>query len=380
MADEDKSSKTEQATPQKRRDAKKRGQVAKSQDVGIALGILAAFGTLIAMKSFYFEELTRSVTFFLGEEGSISPLADPDNVDIGQLLLFTLRQIAVLSLPVLAAVLIITTLGQLAQVGFIFTGEQLKPKFEKINPVKGMKRWFAIKSLVELGKSLAKIAITFFIGYLVWKDALGAINESVLLEPADLLFLGGTLIAKLFWNVLILYVSIAVIDLLFQRWQHSRDLRMSKKELKDEYKRTEGDPYMKARRRQVHQQISQQQAVDNVPHADAIVINPTELAIAIKYDPAVSPAPYVLAKGERRLADEIRASAKRAGVPVVRNKPLARGLFETCEIGDIIPVDLYKPVAEILTYVFAMKETRSPAPVSELSTATNALPGDLNHG
>lgn len=350
MADsEDKHSKKHAATARKKKDARKKGNVAKSQDVGIAAGLLAAFVALLAMKSFYVKQFLITFTF------CANALEDPARIDVMQLCLFAARQVAVLSLPVLCAVLVIAIVGQVAQVGFIITGEQIKPKLEKINPMKGIKRWFAIKSLVELGKSLAKIGVTFYIGYLVWKSFEDRINESVTKDSHELLSLGGALISSLFVKVLILYIVIAIIDALFQRWQWLRDLKMSDKEIRDEFKNQEGDPYMKARRRQLHQQIAQQQSADHVPTADAVVINPTELAIALRYDQEVNQVPYVVAKGEHRHADTIRESARMHGVPIVRNKPLARSLFELCEIGDTIPADLYRPVAEVLAYVYAAR-------------------------
>jgi flagellar biosynthetic protein FlhB len=350
MADEDKSSKKHPASAKKKKDAKKKGNVAKSQDVGIASGLLAAFIALTAMKGFYMKQLLLTFDF------SRNAIVDPANVDIMQLCLFTARQVAVLSLPVLCSVMIIAVAQNIAQVGFILTAEQMKPKLEKINPMKGIKKWFAIKSLVELMKSLAKIAVTFYIGYTVWRGFQDSINASVLLKADALLALGGKIISTLFWKVLILYITIAVIDALFQRWQWARDLKMSDKEIRDEYKNQEGDPYMKAKRKQIHQQIANQQSQENVPYADTVVINPTELAIALKYDPAVSQIPYVVAKGEQRHADKIRESARNSGVPIIRNKPLARSLYEMCEVGETIPTDLYRPVAEVLAYVFAVRD------------------------
>jgi type III secretion system FlhB-like substrate exporter len=201
---------------------------------------------------------------------------------------------------------------------------------------------------------------------------MGAISEAVSIDQttgcegqecaAALMMLGAGVIKKLFIYIIILYLVIAIIDFGFQQKNFATEHKMTDKEVKDEYKNSEGDPYQKGKRRQMAQQIAMQSSQEHVPQSDVVVINPTELAIALKYDADVSPVPWVVAKGEVHDADDIRASARANGVPVVRNKPLARALFELCEIGDIVPEELYRPVAEILAYVFQLKEqTRAEA-------------------
>jgi type III secretion system FlhB-like substrate exporter len=195
---------------------------------------------------------------------------------------------------------------------------------------------------------------------------MGAISEAVSIDQttgcegqecaAALMMLGAGVIKKLFIYIIILYLVIAIIDFGFQQKNFATEHKMTDKEVKDEYKNSEGDPYQKGKRRQMAQQIAMQSAQESVPQGDVVVINPTELAICLKYDPEVSPVPWVIAKGEVLDADAIRESARNSGIPVVRNKPLARALYELCEIGDIVPEELYRPVAEILAYVFGLKE------------------------
>jgi type III secretion system FlhB-like substrate exporter len=195
---------------------------------------------------------------------------------------------------------------------------------------------------------------------------MGAIAESVAIDQVTgcegdqcalaLMMLGASIIKKLFIYIIILYVVIALVDFGFQKKNFETEHKMTDKEVKDEYKNSEGDPYQKGKRRQMAQQIAMQTAQESVPQGDVVVINPTELAICLKYDPEVSPVPWVIAKGEVHDADAIRAAARAGNVPVVRNKPLARALYELCEIGDIVPEELYRPVAEILAYVFQLKE------------------------
>jgi flagellar biosynthesis protein FlhB len=355
---EDKSSKKHEASAHKKKEAKKKGNVSKSQDVGIAVGLIAGFGAMIAMKKYFMSHFLDTFAYCERAIREVQQLPD-DRIGpyCGHLLMFVLEQVAFLSLPVLVSVMVFNVIAQYAMVGIVFTGEQLKPKIEKINPMKGIKRWFSIKSLVELGKSLAKVVVTFALGWMVWKAAFHTIADSVFLAPEDLIGTAGKIVSTMFYRVALLYAIIAMIDFMFQKWQWKRDLKMSDKEMKDEYKQQEGDPYMKGKRRQMAYQIAMNSSAEHVPQADAVVINPTELAIALKYDPEVSPVPWVIAKGDLRLADEIRESALKHGVPVVRNKPLARALFELCEIGDVVPADLFRPIAEVLAYVFALQES-----------------------
>ncbi len=373
---EDKHSKKHPASEKKKRDLKKKGTVAKSQDVPMATGLLAAFGALMMMGPFIHKRLL-GIT-----EKCIAILADvgkPEGIDIGRLGYETLIDILMLSLPVLAAVLIAGIVSNMAQSGLIFTGEQLKPNLKKINPVNKLKHWFSIKSMQDLMKSLAKIAAAGIVGWISWKSGLQAISESVYAaSAAELMVLGAALIKSMFWKILLLYIIVAIIDFFFQRKNYATEHKMTDKEVRDEYKNTEGDPYMKAKRRQMAHEIAFNQSQDHVPQSDVVVINPTELAIALKYDPEVSPVPYVIAKGETRHADNMRSSAKNSGVPIVRNKPLARALWETCEIGDIIPEDLYRAVAEVLAYVFSIKEDQANAAQDASHTAIAAENGDTS--
>lgn len=373
MAGEDKHSKKHPASDAKKRQLKKKGQVAKSQDVPMAVGLLAAFGTLMALRGFYLKRF--------GVDGSsglmytyYQHLEDIKygNIDIAALLFMAIKDIAMLSLPVLFMVMLAGVGSHLAQSGLILSAEPLIPKMSKINPMSKLKQWFSIKSLQELFKSLVKILAAGYIGWIAWHGALGAINDSVGMSALQLMGLGARVIQSLFTKILMLYITIAFVDFMFQKKNYATEHKMTDKEVRDEYKQQEGDPYMKAKRRQMAQQISMQQSQEHVPQGDVVVINPTELAICLKYDPELSPVPYVIAKGETRHADDIRASARKHGVPIVRNKPLARALFELCEIGDIVPSDLFRPVAEVLAYVFALKEQGDASDAAQSAAATVA--------
>lgn len=368
---EDKHSKKHPASDHKKKQLKKKGTVAKSQDVPMAAGLLAAFGIMVALRNFYLDTFHETMRY------CIEQIQYTDDIDLGQLLIYVMVKVAMLSLPIMAAIMVIGIATNMAQSGLIFTGEQLKPNLKKINPMNKLKQWFSMKSLQELAKSLAKILAAGLLGFYVWKGALAGINDAVWLDAAGLLALGATIIKKMFLQIVLLYVVVAAIDFMFQRKNFATEHKMSDKEVKDEYKQMEGDPYMKAKRRQVAQQIASQQSQDHVPESNAVIINPTELAIAIKYDPEISPVPYVVSKGEQRHADDIRSSARGAGVPVVRNKPLARALYDMCEIGDLVPEELYRPVAEVLAYVFALQEqAQADAQEAAALAATQAWQGD----
>ena len=359
---EDKESKKHPASEQKKRQLKKKGQVPKSQDVPMALGLVAAFGTIMALKGTFSTHFSGLMRVYFS---SIVDVKKPAGIDLKHLMLLTLKEILMLSLPVLLAVMIVGVISHVGQSGLIFSAEPLTPKLSKLNPMTKIKAWFSIKSAQDLVKSLVKMLAAGYVGWLAWKGAMGAISSAVMLSPVGLLALGGTVIKSMFIKVILLYIIVAAVDFAFQRKNFAKDNKMTDKEVKDEYKNSEGDPYQKAKRRQMAQQISMSQSTEYVPDSDVVVVNPTELAIALKYDPEISPVPYVVAKGDKRLADDIRESARNNGVPVVRNKPLARALFELCEIGDIVPAELFRPVAEVLAYVFALNEEATPGDAAQ---------------
>lgn len=381
---EDKHSKKHPASAKKKKDLKKKGTVPKSTDVPMAIGLAAAFIAMMSMSSMF---MARFESMMSGPDSYFAAIKDvgrPEGIDVHALAMRIIVDVAIISGPILFAVLIAAIIANIAQTGLIITGEQMKPNLNKLNPKNKIKQWFSIKSAQELLKSLGKILLASFLGYLVFKGSVEGIISSVAIDQltgceetecaAALMAIGAGLIKKLFIFIIILYVTIAAIDYGFQKKNFEKEHKMTDKEVKDEYKNSEGDPYQKGKRKQMAQQIAMQTAQEHVPQSDVVVINPTELAIALKYDADVSPVPWVVAKGEVHDADEIRASARGAGVPVVRNKPLARALYELCEIGDIVPEELYRPVAEVLAYVFQLKEQLR----AEANQAAQASASTLN--
>jgi flagellar biosynthetic protein FlhB len=258
-------------------------------------------------------------------------------------------------LPVMGAVFIAAFIANYVQVGFQLSGKAITPKLSKFNIVKGVGRLFSLRSLVELAKTVLKLTIIGTVAYFAVKgevaDILKLYNEDV---PYIFLFiLKGFL--KIFIWVLIVMIVVAVADYFYQKWQHEKDLKMTKQEVKEEHKETEGDPQVKSRIRSLQQQAARKRMMSSVPDADVVVTNPTHLAVAIQYDPLKMNAPKVVAKGAGLVAKRIREIAKEHHIPVVENKELARNLYKTIDIGETIGTEFFKGVAELLAYVYKLK-------------------------
>jgi flagellar biosynthetic protein FlhB len=260
--------------------------------------------------------------------------------------------------PVLIASFLMGIISNVAQIKLLFTVEPLKPSLKKINPISGFKQIFSMKSIVELLKQLLKLGI---VGWIVWSAISGELEKFKLAPSWDVsetVGLVGELTLRIVKNVLIGMVVIAGGDYLFQKKQFMKQMKMSHKDLKDEYKETEGNPHIKAKIRQKMHQGAQGRMMSEVPNANAVVTNPTHLAVAIKYNKEDCPVPTVVAKGERLIAQAIKVKAEDHDIPVVENVELARALFGACEVGQAIPTELYKAVAEILAYVMKLKKKK----------------------
>ncbi|MGF7048758.1 flagellar biosynthetic protein FlhB [Paenibacillus sp. DS2015] len=343
--------KTEKATSKKRQDTRKKGQVAKSSELSSSVILLTCFLCLLIFSGYIKERVVN-----LYKDVFLNRLLMDVTIE-NVMDLFTQYAIQVLLIlaPIFVIVIVLALVVNLVQVGFMLTGDPLKMKFSKINPIKGFKNIFSIRSLVEFAKSIFKISI---IGYLVYSTlwgqksniaTLGEINvETILSYTAGLtLTLGLKIAAALF--------ILAVFDYIYQRYEHEKGMRMSKQDIKDEYKKMEGDPLIKGKIRERQRRMAMQRMMQEVPNADVIITNPTHFAIALQYDGTQMEAPIILAKGQDYMALRIREIAKEHGVMTMENKPLARALFQRAEIGDSIPADLFQAVAEVLAYVYKLK-------------------------
>jgi len=257
--------------------------------------------------------------------------------------------------PLFAVVFITAVLSNIMQVGLIFSLESMKPKLSKLNPIKGLGRLFSKQGFVELFKSLLKLAIVGGILYLTIKGEMKNILLLGDMEPNSIAAYILLIIFKIFIRVILAMIFLVVIDYAFQRWEHEKKMKMTKKEVKDEFKRTEGDPLVKSRIRSIQMQMARKRMMQAVPEADVVITNPTDLAVALKYDSSVMGAPRLLAKGAGKIARKIKELAEEHDIPIVENKELAQSLYSLVEIGQDIPPILYQAVAEVLAYVYKLK-------------------------
>jgi flagellar biosynthetic protein FlhB len=352
MAENSFQEKSEKATPKRRKEAREKGQFAKSMEVTSILILLGALGVFFFSGSWMFLKIkliTSHIFTHLGE------MQIYDTESTYNFLIMVLLNILLILSPLFMAVVVFGVLGNLAQVGFVFSGELLTPKFSKLNPISGLKRLVSIRSLVELIKSILKIGIVGIVAYLTVKKEMINIPFLIGMEvPNVLSFFAVTSLKICFVTCLVLMI-LAVLDFSFQKYQHEKELKMTLQEVKEESKQTEGDPKIKQRIRSAQLEMARRRMIHAVPDATVVITNPTHLAVAIKFEFGKMSAPCVIAKGAGIIAAQIRKIAKENNVPIIENKPLARVMFKTVEIGDMIPVELYQAIAEILAYIYRLK-------------------------
>src|SRR5690625_4158749 len=343
--------KTEKATPKKREDEREKGRVAKSQEINTAILLLFAFIILAVMGSFMKE--TMSSLVFLSFTEYIHWYVTADSVM--QVLREAFFEIAKVITPIMGVVLIAAIAGNLLQVGFLFTTEPLKFDLKKIDPISGAKRIFSLRALVELLKSMLKIIFIGTISFIViwmYKDEMMMIALKNT-ESAISFFGRVTITIGISATLALLFLS--VFDYAYQRYDFEKNIRMSKQDIKDEHKNIEGDPLIQSKIKQKQREIAMRRMMSEVPHADVVITNPTHYAVAITYNEEKASAPYVVALGIDDIALKIREIAEAHGVMTVENRKLARDLYDSLEIGDIIPEEFYQAVAEILAYVYRIE-------------------------
>ena len=353
MAEEqDKSQQTEDASDKRLEDARKKGQVPNSREPSTAISfLLLASLSVTGMGAWMAGRTENLLESYLS--GSITVDMTPEGMQ--NLLIDIAIEIALLVLPIAIPMVLIGMLAVFMVTGPVFTFETLQPKLEKINPIKGLERLFSTRSLAEFIKSILKLSLISFICWFVVSDLFYPAIQSTRKSVGDIVLLmvdGSMSIVAL---VAFFFFAIALADVIYQRWEHAKSLRMSMKELRDEFKESEGDPHLKAKIRQIQMEQAQNRMMADVPKADVVITNPTHFAVALKYDAASGGAPKVVAKGKDQIAQKIKALAKESGVPIRENKLLARSLFRDVEIGHEIPETLFEAVAVILAEVFKMK-------------------------
>ncbi|MBA2937822.1 flagellar biosynthesis protein FlhB [Paenibacillus sp. CGMCC 1.16610] len=343
--------KTEPATAKKRQDARKKGQVAKSMDLPAALILLFSFLSFLMFGGYMKEKIINIFRNVYENELTMDITAS----NVHALFADLVKQGFFILGPIFLLAVIIAFIANYAQVGFMFIGDPLMMKFNKINPLEGFKRIFSLRTVMEFLKSMLKMTI---IGYVVYTTLMG--------EKAKLLGLGhaplestfsfiAAVTLKLGIKIGAVLIVLAIFDYIYQKYEHEKSLRMSKQDIKDEYKKSEGDPLIKGKIRSKQRQMAMQRMMQEVPKADVIITNPTHFAVALKYDSTNMQAPTVIAKGADYVALKIKEVAKNNGIITMENKPLARAIFAQVEIGDSIPAELFQAVAEVLAYVYKMK-------------------------
>ena len=353
--------KTEPATQKKLADARKKGQVAKSKEIVNAAYLVIIFAFLKLYVGVIGEGLVESFKKFYN---AISKYAsNPDDINLGvacAILGEMFLDIGLLIAPFLLISFLIYFIGDLLQVKWKISGEALKPKFSNLNPVNGFKRMFSSQSLINLLKSVAIVGICIYIVYTELVDKIYAIyNLYDVSLNQGIAFVGDT-VFSIALKISIFYLFIGVADYIFQIRKFKNDMMMTKQEVKDEYKQSEGDPTVKSQIRRKMREVSQRRMMQKLPEADVVITNPTHFAVAIKYDLSVAKAPVVIAKGEDFLAQKIKEVAKEYNIEIVENKPLARALYHSVDIDEEIPQELYQAVAEVLAYVYNSKNKEVP--------------------
>lgn len=354
MADDDKpddASKTEDPSAKKLEEGRNRGQVAQSRDLSTWVVLLAVTLLIGTATPYMFSETTGSLVVYLEQshampqgEGGISQI-------LSDIFMISLKACGLFFIILIFAAI----LGPTMQIGLLFSTEVLKPDLSKISIMKGMKRLFSLKSIVEFIKGLLKIIGIGAVGFILVAPYLDTIEHSINIAPMSALLEMKDLALRMMTGILIALLAIALADFLYQRWEFTQQMRMTKQEVKDEYKQTEGDPFIKGKLKQLRMEKARQRMMQAVPRADVIITNPTHFSIALRYAPEESEAPMVIAKGVDAVAFRIREIAKEHDIILFENPPLARTLYDTVDIDQPIPVELYKAVAEIISYVYKKK-------------------------
>ncbi|MBU9720335.1 MULTISPECIES: flagellar biosynthesis protein FlhB [Bacillaceae] len=344
--------KTEKATPKKRQESRKKGQVSKSSDVNTAFILLFVFLSFMFIGPFASEQLF-TLTGFTFQEYLLIELTE-ENVQ-AMFIEYTFQAVAVVA-PIMLAAMVAGIVSNYMQVGFLFAPEAIKMKLEKINPIKGFKRIFSVRALVEFLKSMLKITLVGIVTFSVLWIFIDDILKLSLYTVEESVRFVGNLMVIMGLAVAVLLIFLSVLDYMYQKYDHEKNIRMSKQDVKDEYKKTEGDPLIKSKIKEKQRQMAMSRMMQEVPKADVVITNPTHYAVALKYDNENMEAPIVIAKGVDFIALKVIKVAKHNGVMTVENRPLARALYSQAEIGDQVPEDLFKAVAEVLAYVYRIQK------------------------
>ncbi|HHV65655.1 MAG TPA: flagellar biosynthesis protein FlhB [Peptococcaceae bacterium] len=340
------------ATPKRRQEARKKGQILKSQELISAVMLLALVGLLKFWLPRMLErmaDLFRYITSFSGEWTVRS---------VSEIMVNVFLQSFLILGPILLVSAAVAILVNFLQVGALITVEPLKPQLSRLNPLQGLKRMFGLKALVQLVKSLFKVIVIGYFLYAVIRDNMNVFPALQGLTVGQSVIILGDLLFELAWKAALAFVIIAIADFLYQWWEYEKNLRMSQEEIKEEFKQTEGDPLLRAQIKKRQRMFAMRRMMEDLKQADVVITNPTHYAVALKYDPAKHSAPYVVAKGQNELALRIKAIAEENDILIMENKPLAQALYAQVDLGQVVPPELYKAVAEVLAFVYKLNKRK----------------------
>ena len=352
MAEQQGQEKTEAPTEKKRRESREEGQVAFSRELPSAALLAGILLTLIATSPLILNAFQEMTTQIFREMSKADELSIGSLYDLSGEIFSTLLPAFA---PFAAIIVLVGILASVLQVGVQITLKAIAPKFNKISPLTGLKRLFSTQSLADFLKSMAKLIIVGIVGYITYMDKITELNGLSVATPEAILEYNFTVVAEVSGKIVLALVAIAIFDYIYQRWHHEKQLMMTKQEVKEETKQTEGDPQLKARIRQIQREMSNARMMQEVPKADALIVNPTHFSVAILYDRDVMEAPEVTAKGTDHMALRMRTVARENSVPILERPELARDLYANVEIGETIPERFYKAIAEILAFVYRLR-------------------------
>lgn len=345
------SSKTEDPTPKKLEESRKRGQVPQSREINTWITLLGATLVIGIATPSLFSNFTIFLRSYFEQAHQMPGMQGGISLVLSETFWHSLGFIAIPLLVLMFSAFI----GPFMQFGFLIAPEVLKFDLGKVSPIKGWQRLFSMRSVVEFIKGVLKITVIGVVSFVMVYPYMPGVEHTIGQPFGDLLHEMKDLTIRLLSGILVILLIVAIADLLYQRWEFMKKMRMTKQELKDEYKQTEGDPYIKGRLKQLRVERARKRMMQQVPKADVVITNPTHFAVALQYNPEEMDAPMVIAKGADNVALKIREVAKEHGVELYENKPLARTLFDTVDVDQPIPPDLYKAVAEIISFVFKKK-------------------------
>ncbi len=343
---------TEAPTDKRRSESRNKGNVTKSTEVTSVLVLLSG---LLLLK-FFGPWMMRHIVAYVQE--MVQMIAHPQ-ADMGFAINITVKAIEAvcyISWPVCIGVMIVGLSANLLQVGILFTLQPLVPKLEKLNLISGLGRLVGLRSVVELFKSVFKLAIIGFVGYITVRGEFGKFIGLCDTSVGAIFMFMLAVSFKVILRIALVFLVIAILDYAYQRYEHEKGLKMTKQEIKEEHRQSEGDPQIKSRVRALQREMARRRMMQEVPKATVVVTNPTHIAIAMRYEPGEMDSPKVIAKGKRLIAEQIKKLAIEAGVPIVEDKPLARAMYDKVNVGDEIPVEFFSAVAEILAYVYRLRK------------------------